>query len=143
MKAIALTLLAILEECAEFLETKSDDDAIRLLTHVTEAIKVARREIPAERIVLKREGGWWVEQRDGSHEIHAAYRGDGSNICVARINPWVDNASRTAALLATAPELQKLAWQYRDDLRHPPAPDSVKRRLDLIQKTLAKCEANA
>lgn len=143
MKATALTLLAMLEECADYLSTKTDDTSYRLLTHVEETIALARKEIPTERVVLKSDGDWWVEQRDGAHQIHAAHRGETSNICVARINPWLDNASSTAALLATAPELQRLAWQYREDLRHPPAPDSVERRLDLIQKTLAKCEATA
>jgi hypothetical protein len=31
-------------------------------------------------------------------------------------------------------ELTDLAVQYRDDLRHPPAPDSVKRRLERIKQ---------
>ena len=35
-------------------------------------------------------------------------------------------------------ELLRLVWQYRDDLRHPPAPDSRQRRLEAIQQTLDK-----
>jgi len=38
-------------------------------------------------------------------------------------------------------ELMRLAWQYRNDLRHPPARDSISRRLEWINKTLDKIEA--
>jgi phenylalanyl-tRNA synthetase beta subunit len=31
-------------------------------------------------------------------------------------------------------ELTELVVQYRDDLKHPPAPDSIKRRLEQIKK---------
>lgn len=43
-----------------------------------------------------------------------------------------------ARLIAAAPELLALAYQYRDDLRYPPAPDSKERRLAAIDAVLTK-----
>lgn len=48
-----------------------------------------------------------------------------------------------AKLIAAAPELFELAIQYRDDLRHPPAPDSIKRRQERIGQVLAKIGGEA
>ena len=39
---------------------------------------------------------------------------------------------------AIASDLLHLAYQYRDDLHHPPAPDSRVRRLEAIEATIAK-----
>ena len=41
-------------------------------------------------------------------------------------------------LIAAAPDLLALAYQYRDDLRHPPTADSITRRLAAIDAVLAK-----
>ena len=38
-------------------------------------------------------------------------------------------------------DLLYLVIQYRDDLRHPPAKDSIERRLDAINKALVKAGA--
>lgn len=38
-------------------------------------------------------------------------------------------------------ELLALVYQYRDDLRHPPAPDSRERRLEAIEAAIAKAGA--
>lgn len=43
-----------------------------------------------------------------------------------------------ARLIAAAPELLELAYQYQSDLRHPPTSDSVERRLERIAAVLAK-----
>lgn len=43
-----------------------------------------------------------------------------------------------ARLIAQAPELLALAYQYQSDLRHPPTADSVTRRLERIAAVLAK-----
>ena len=43
---------------------------------------------------------------------------------------------------AAAPDLLALAYQYRDDLRHPPTADSITRRLAAIDAALAKIGAN-
>ena len=40
-------------------------------------------------------------------------------------------------------ELVALVIQYRDDLRRPPSPDSVERRLEAIAATLAKVKGEA
>lgn len=43
-----------------------------------------------------------------------------------------------ARLIAAAPELLELAYQYQSDLRHPPTAESVERRLERIAAVLAK-----
>ncbi len=43
-------------------------------------------------------------------------------------------------MFAAAPEMAELLWQYRDDLRHPPAPDSIERRLEAINALLSRIE---
>lgn len=35
-------------------------------------------------------------------------------------------------------ELMALAHQYRDDMRHPPAPDSRQRRIEWINRVIGK-----
>lgn len=47
-----------------------------------------------------------------------------------------------ARLIAAAPDLLTLAYQYRDDLRHPPAPDSRERRLEAIEAAIRKAEGS-
>ena len=47
----------------------------------------------------------------------------------------------TARLIAAAPDLLSLVLQYRDDLHHPPAPDSRERRLQAIEAAIAKATA--
>ena len=41
-------------------------------------------------------------------------------------------------LIAAAPDLLALAYQYRDDLRHPPPADSITRRLAAIDAAIAR-----
>lgn len=41
-------------------------------------------------------------------------------------------------LIAAAPELLELAYQYASDLRYPPQGDSIKRRLERIESVIAK-----
>lgn len=43
-----------------------------------------------------------------------------------------------ARLIAAAPELLALAYQYRSDLIHPVAPDSRERRLAMIDALISK-----
>jgi len=43
-----------------------------------------------------------------------------------------------ARLIAEAPNLLALVIQYRDDLRRPPSPDSVERRLQAVNAAIAK-----
>lgn len=47
------------------------------------------------------------------------------------------NAQTAQALIE---ELLALAYQYRDDLNYPPAPDSRERRLARIAEVIAKAE---
>ena len=46
-----------------------------------------------------------------------------------------------ARLIAAAPDLLALVIQYRDDLRRPPSLESVGRRLNAINETLAKVQS--
>ena len=41
-------------------------------------------------------------------------------------------------LIVCAPDLLSALYQYRDDLRYPPAPDSVTRRLAMVEALIAK-----
>ena len=43
-----------------------------------------------------------------------------------------------ARLIAAAPDLLTALYQYRDDLRYPPAPDSAERRLAMVEALIAK-----
>ena len=52
---------------------------------------------------------------------------------------WGENDAN-AYLISCAPDLLELVIQYRNDLLHPPAPDSVERRLQAIGRVLAKVE---
>lgn len=54
-----------------------------------------------------------------------------------------DEALANARLVAAAPDLLELAFQYRNDLRHPLAPDSRERRLKAIDAVIAKAEGRS
>lgn len=56
-------------------------------------------------------------------------------------DPYADireQRARAEKAEAEASSLLQLAYQYRDDLYHPPAPDSVQRRLEAIEAVIAK-----
>jgi hypothetical protein len=55
--------------------------------------------------------------------------------------PDCDEAEANARLIAAAPDLLALAYQYRNDLKYPPAPDSRERRLQAIDAAIAKATA--
>mgnify|MGYP000437975630 CR=1 FL=1 len=48
-----------------------------------------------------------------------------------------------ARLIAAAPDLLALAYQYRGDLRHPPSADSIARRIAWINGVIAKATGDA
>lgn len=54
-----------------------------------------------------------------------------------------ETANANARLIAAAPELLELACQYRDDLRRPPSPESIERRLTRIADIIAKATGAA
>jgi hypothetical protein len=64
--------------------------------------------------------------------------GEGGNDAPPR-----DEAIANMHLIAAAPELLQLVAQYRDDLRRPPSPDSVERRLKAIDAVIAKAEGRS
>lgn len=56
-------------------------------------------------------------------------------------DPYADirkQRARAEKAEAIASDLLQLAYQYRDDLHHSPAPDSRYRRLEAIEATIAK-----
>lgn len=48
-----------------------------------------------------------------------------------------------ARLIATTPELLELAYQYLSDLRRPPAGDSLQRRIERVEKVIARATGAA
>lgn len=56
---------------------------------------------------------------------------------VGDLADFVADYKRQSELLE---EARKLACQYRDDLRHPPTPDSRERRLRAIEAVISKIE---
>lgn len=68
----------------------------------------------------------------------------GSSWAVDR-KPSMDDREQNAAYIVEAcnayPDLLAALYQYRDDLRYPPAPDSVTRRLAMIDALIAKAAA--
>lgn len=63
----------------------------------------------------------------------------------------VNGAASVSALRASVPsaeiplrdEMISAVYQYQSDLRHPPAPDSVQRRLAWIEKIIARIQQEA
>lgn len=54
-----------------------------------------------------------------------------------------DEQKANANLIAAAPDLLKIADQYKSDLLYPPSKDSIQRRLQLIEAVIAKAEGHA
>lgn len=54
-----------------------------------------------------------------------------------------DERNANALLIAAAPELLDLAYQYLSDLRYPPTSDSRERRIERIQQVIAKAIGEA
>lgn len=52
-----------------------------------------------------------------------------------------DEACDNARLIAVAPELLALSYQYANDMRYPPTEDSRKRRLAAVEAVLAKVKS--
>jgi hypothetical protein len=63
---------------------------------------------------------------------------DGADAIACNQFCWAKNSEANGRLIASAPDLLELAFQYRDDLRYPPAPDSRERRLKAIDDLIAK-----
>ena len=76
----------------------------------------------------------------GSQSVYICGEGEWPESQLARVNVMDGLGEReaNAALIAAAPDLLALVHQYRNDLRHPPAADSITRRLAAIDAVLAK-----
>jgi len=88
-------------------------------------------------------GPWRVEDDPKWPRLFRVLHGPAMELswCRNAIDISAENAARReadAALMAAAPDLLALAYQYRNDLKYPPAPDSVDRRLSAIAAAIAK-----
>jgi hypothetical protein len=68
--------------------------------------------------------------------------------CADNKGPWHQSRSddekiANSRLIAAATDLLALVIQYRDDLRRPPAPNSVTRRLEAIDAAIARATGAA
>lgn len=54
----------------------------------------------------------------------------------------VGHRAADAYVMAAAPELLALAYQYRNDMRHGVSEDSARRRIDAINAVIAKAEGD-
>jgi hypothetical protein len=88
-------------------------------------------------------GPWHLEFGHRQSEGGMAYWQihDGSDAIACNQFCWASNSEANARLIAAAPDLLTLIYQYRDDLRHPPAPDSRESRLEAIEAAIAKATA--
>lgn len=92
-------------------------------------------------------GPWEADTADmfGDHNIVLADNTDDARAIaavVSNLRPEGEVAAN-ARLIATAPELLIALCQYRDDLRYPPAPDSIERRLAMIEKLITRATGEA
>lgn len=68
-----------------------------------------------------------------------------AGVIVADLTGSMDgtNTNADARLIAAAPELLDLAYQYLSDLRYPPTGDSLQRRIERAEKVIAKARGIA
>lgn len=78
-----------------------------------------------------------VTAADGTEICHASGDGDYDDDAVWPV------MEANARLIAAAPDLLALAYQYRGDLRHPPSADSIARRIAWINGVIAKATGDA
>ncbi|RVG88709.1 hypothetical protein [Sinorhizobium meliloti] len=89
---------------------------------------------------------WLIEKDQGSNDAGEKL----IPLCLAAVHTTIlevgcgeRDTEANARLIAAAPDLLQLAFQYRDDLRHPPSPDSRERRLAAIEAVLSKAEGRS
>lgn len=91
-------------------------------------------------------GPWKVSHDDfAGHYDVSTFDAERGSEAIAQVL-YVENRAggrgeADAHLIAAAPDLLELAYQYQSDLRHPPTADSVTRRLERIAAVLAKVGA--
>jgi hypothetical protein len=96
-----------------------------------------------ETMTVKHTPGPWTFKtaRNGDNGISASGTGVFAEAFADIHHQGEDNfaeALANARLIVAAPDLLEIAFQYRSDLRHPPAPDSVERRLKAIDAAISK-----
>jgi hypothetical protein len=92
---------------------------------------------------MKHTTGPWTLFNDGKCVAGPeSTAGAGHGVAMCSMRARTDEEARAnAQLIAAAPDLLALAYQYRDDLHHPPTPDSRERRLSAIEAVLSKAGA--
>jgi hypothetical protein len=66
---------------------------------------------------------------------------DREPIVLAEFNDSLPEGRANATLMVAAPDMLAALYQYRSDMRHPPAPDSRERRIEMIDALIAKATA--
>ena len=91
------------------------------------------------------QGPWQLEFGHTQQASGAVYWQvhDGSDAIACNQFCWAGNAEGNARLIAAAPDLLSLAYQYRDDLHHPPTHDSRERRIKAIDAVISKAEGRS
>ena len=84
--------------------------------------------------------GPWTFVQGGSGNFPTWNVRIGSNLVTLPSAASMETLDADARLIAAAPDLLALAYQYASDLQYPPVADSLKRRLDAIESVIAKLE---
>lgn len=79
-------------------------------------------------------GAGWCQQ---SYDIAKHLTPEGREV-VLKMAEHVLNRDLPADLTAAMPEMLTALHQYSNDLRYPPAPDSIERHLEMIERLIAK-----
>ena len=61
---------------------------------------------------------------------------DGTNIC--KVHNDEGQGAANARLISKLPAMLEALYQYRDDMKRPPKPDSCERRVEMIDAILAR-----
>jgi len=84
-------------------------------------------------------GPWSVDYLD--HNGQRVVRAEHIEVCTCwhhSVGSIEKEMEANARLIAEAPAMLDALWQYRDDMRHPPAKDSRERRVEMIEAILAR-----
>jgi len=83
-------------------------------------------------------GPWKMPEVGADNRLHVGQVVDDDGVTIAIAYGQCAETVANARLIAAAPDLLALAYQYRDDLRHPPSADSITRRLAAIDAAIAR-----
>lgn len=111
----------------------SSDEQVAVFRSMVEHMKPHRLQWDYIAIELEQD-----QNRDVREELRAVlFSAEKENVEDLRAEVERHSNAAAAARLAVS-EAMNLIYQYRDDMRHPPAPDSRERRVEAIEAMLAK-----